>query len=98
MSATNLQTKDYCPIPLSSVKAKEMLPYVAACNASFKNDESWILPFELHFYHPDQAGLNLSGIRGQIEARKVSFFDKDTVVKVDICTNEKIAIIVLGTA
>jgi hypothetical protein len=88
----------YCPIPLSINKAKEMLPYVAACNASFKNDESWVLPFDLSFYHPDQANLDLNGLPGQIEMRRDSFFDKSTVLKVSICTNEKIALIVLGNA
>jgi hypothetical protein len=91
-------SREYCPIPLSQEKAKKMLPYIAACNASYKNDEKWILPFGLSFFHPNGANFNLNALPGKIEAREVCFFDKDSLLKVSICMNEKVAIYVLAGA
>lgn len=89
---------NYNPIPLSFDQVKKILPYIASCNASFKNEEKWVKPFGLYLYHPNTANINLDKIDGKIEMRQDCFFDQTTALKVSICTNEKIAIIVLGNA
>lgn len=94
-------SQNYCPIPLSKKNTKKMLPYIAACNASYKNDESWIRPFQLSFLCPNDLNLNLASLPGAIEARATSFFDKNTLLKVSICQsaiNEQAHLYVLGGA
>src|SRR5690349_7441274 len=98
ISFKNNYSQNYCPINLSKENAKKILPYIAACNAAYKNDENWILPFRISFLHPTELNLNLPPALGKIEARETSFFDKNTLLKVSICFNERICICVLGGA